>query len=189
MMRSKKEDTRILIADSFKKLMVEHSFDKITIKMITDKANLIRPSFYNHFADKYEMLEWICYKDIFEGATLLIDNKMYNETILFVLTRIENHTEFYKKAVKIEGQNSFESIIYKFLLKMFEELFSVLDMENMNFEGILTASEIANYYCRGLTYFLITWLKKGVQVPAHELAEKYYLLLSNSLEDIISKPL
>ncbi|MBE6059261.1 TetR/AcrR family transcriptional regulator C-terminal domain-containing protein [uncultured Clostridium sp.] len=188
-MRSKKENTKALIVDSFKKLMTQHSFDKITIKMITDEAKLIRPSFYNHFADKYELLEWICYKDIFEGATLLIDNKMFNETILFVLTRIENNKEFYIKAMKIEGQNSFESIIYKFLLKMFEELFSVLDIENMNFEGILTASEIANYYSRGLTYFLITWLKKGVQVPAHELAEKYYLLLSNSLEDIVFKPL
>ncbi len=174
-MRSKKENTKALIVDSFKKLMTQHSFDKITIKMITDEAKLIRPSFYNHFADKYELLEWICYKDIFEGATLLIDNKMFNETILFILTRIENNKEFYVKAMKIEGQNSFESIIYKFLLKMFEEF--------------LTASEIANYYSRGLTYFLITWLKKGVQVPAHELAEKYYLLLSNSLEDIVFKPL
>lgn len=188
-MRSKKEDTKSLIADSFKKLMLEYSFDKITIKMITDEASLIRPSFYNHFADKYELLEWICYKDIFEGATLLIDNKMYNESILFILNRIENNKDFYIKAVKIEGQNSFESIMYKFLLKIFEELFSILNIEEMNFEGILTASEIANYYSRGLTFFLITWLKKGVQVPAHKLAEKYYLLLSNSLEDIVFKPL
>lgn len=188
-MRAKKEDTKSLIVESFKKLMLEHSFDKITIKMITDEANLIRPSFYNHFADKYELLEFICYKDVFEGTALLIDNKMYRETILFVLNRIENNKEFYIRAVKIEGQNSFESVIYKFLLEMFEELFSALNIENMNFEGILTASEIANYYSRGLTFFLITWLKKGVQVPAQKLAEKYYLLLSNSLEDIVSKPL
>ena len=87
-MRAKKEDTKVLIVESFRKLMLEHSFDKITIKMITDEANLIRPSFYNHFADKYELLEFICYKDVFEGTALLIDNKMYRETILFILNRI-----------------------------------------------------------------------------------------------------
>ncbi len=39
-MGSKKENTKALIVDSFKKLMTQHSFDKITIKMITDEANL-----------------------------------------------------------------------------------------------------------------------------------------------------
>ena len=37
---------------------IKGSFDKITIKMITDQAGVIRPTFYNYFQDKYEVMEW-----------------------------------------------------------------------------------------------------------------------------------
>ena len=43
-----------LLAESFKELACTTPIDKITIKEITDKAGVIRPTFYNHFQDKYE---------------------------------------------------------------------------------------------------------------------------------------
>ena len=54
-----KELTKQLISNSFKELMQKYPFEKITIKMITDAAHIIRPTFYNHFHDKYELVEWI----------------------------------------------------------------------------------------------------------------------------------
>ena len=53
-MERKRELTKILLAESFKELLIKGSFDKITIKMITDQAGVIRPTFYNYFQDKYE---------------------------------------------------------------------------------------------------------------------------------------
>lgn len=184
-MKSKKDDTKLMLTESFKKLMISHSFEKITIKMITDEASLIRPSFYNHFADKYEMLEWICFKDIFEGAKILISNRMYAEAINFVFTSIENHKSFYIKAVKIHGQNSFEDIFYNGLLTIFDEFFSAYDKDNLLFGNVLTTSDISKYYSKGLTYFISTWLEKGVQVPAAQISQKYLVLVSTSLEDLV----
>ena len=48
-----------LLAESLKELTIKQPIEKITIKEITDKAGVIRPTFYNHFQDKYELLEWI----------------------------------------------------------------------------------------------------------------------------------
>ena len=42
----------ILLAESLKELTGNHPIEKITIKEITDKAGVIRPTFYNHFQDK-----------------------------------------------------------------------------------------------------------------------------------------
>ena len=50
--------TKALIGESLKVLMRNHPFEKITIKMITDEAGVIRPTFYNYFCDKYEVVEW-----------------------------------------------------------------------------------------------------------------------------------
>ena len=65
-----KELTKRLIANSFKELLLQNSFEKITIKMITDHANVIRPTFYNHFHDKYELLEWIFRDEVLDEAEI-----------------------------------------------------------------------------------------------------------------------
>ncbi len=49
--------TRSVIKESLTSLMKEKSFDKITIKDITDKANINRATFYLHYMDKYDLLE------------------------------------------------------------------------------------------------------------------------------------
>ena len=56
----------MLLAESFKELAQKQPIEKITIKEITDKAGVIRPTFYNHFQDKYELLEWIIYTQLLE---------------------------------------------------------------------------------------------------------------------------
>ena len=49
----------IVLAESLKELAATKPIEKITIKEITDKAGVIRPTFYNHFQDKYLILYWI----------------------------------------------------------------------------------------------------------------------------------
>lgn len=49
--------TRSVIKESLTSLMKEKPFDKITIKDITDRANINRATFYLHYMDKYDLLE------------------------------------------------------------------------------------------------------------------------------------
>lgn len=72
-MEDKKELTKDLLTSSFKELIMQVPFEKITIKMITDGAGVIRPTFYKHFQDKYELLEWIFEKNIKENIQVLIE--------------------------------------------------------------------------------------------------------------------
>ena len=55
-----------MLAESFKDLTLRMPIDKITIKQITDGAGVIRPTFYNHFQDKYGLLEWIIRTEILD---------------------------------------------------------------------------------------------------------------------------
>ena len=64
-----------LFAESFKELAKKHPIEKITIKEITDLAGVIRPTFYNHFQDKYELLEWIIRTELLEPVKPLFLRK------------------------------------------------------------------------------------------------------------------
>ena len=56
-MEDKKELTKDLLTLSFKELLMKTPFEKITIKMITYGAGVIRPTFYKHIQYKYEIIE------------------------------------------------------------------------------------------------------------------------------------
>ena len=94
-----------LLAESFKELALKQPIEKITIKEITDKAGVIRPTFYNHFQDKYDLLEWIIDKELLEPVEPLIQNGMINEALVLLFSGIEREKEFYTKASRLEGQN------------------------------------------------------------------------------------
>lgn len=49
--------TRKLIMDGFIELAMKKDFNDITIKDITSSATINRATFYNHFYDKYDLLE------------------------------------------------------------------------------------------------------------------------------------
>ena len=84
-----KQDVDRLLIKSFKELALHDPIEKITIKEITDGAGVIRPTFYNHFQDKYELLERIIYTELLEPVRPLLENRMVNEALLEIMEQDE----------------------------------------------------------------------------------------------------
>lgn len=51
--------TKHALAESLKKLLSKRSFDKITVKDIVEDCGVNRQTFYYHFHDIYDLVEWI----------------------------------------------------------------------------------------------------------------------------------
>ena len=55
--------TKNALSASLKKLLLQKPFDKITVTDITEDCGLNRMTFYYHFQDIYDLLEWTCQED------------------------------------------------------------------------------------------------------------------------------
>lgn len=184
-MENKKETTNKLLAESLKQLMHHTAFEKITIKNITDAVGLIRPTFYNHFSDKYELIEWIFYNDIIAHIKALIEENMIQEAILLMLNRMEQDKEFYIKALKIKGQNSFESILYKNFSELLLNIFKNNSNESEMHSILITPENLSKYYANGITFIITSWIEDEMRIPAKEVANIYIDLASKSITDFI----
>ncbi|MBQ6259300.1 MAG: TetR family transcriptional regulator, partial [Lachnospiraceae bacterium] len=102
----------VLLAASFKEIAVHKPIEKITIKEITDKAGVIRPTFYNHFQDKYELLEWIVKQELIFPMKPLIQEKHIKEAVTGSMNAMLSEKVFYTNANKLSGQNSFREILF-----------------------------------------------------------------------------
>ena len=81
-----KTDINQLLADSLKEIAGSHPVEKITIKEITDKAGVIRPTFYNHFQDKFELIEWIMRTELLEPIGPLLKTGMITEAMVLLFS-------------------------------------------------------------------------------------------------------
>ena len=45
------------IRNAFRKLINQYPFEKITVKMIVEKADIAKPTFYLHYPDKYALVD------------------------------------------------------------------------------------------------------------------------------------
>ena len=67
--------TKKALEVSLKRLMLQKPFEKITINDLTKDCGISRMTFYNHFRDIYDLVEWSCEED---GKQALRDNKTYD---------------------------------------------------------------------------------------------------------------
>ena len=176
----------ILLAESFKELVLKQPIEKITIKEITDKAGVIRPTFYNHFQDKYELLEWIIKTDLINPMKPLIQAGMLDQALLFVFSGIEREREFYMKASRLEGQNSFEDIVTSCIK---ETLTEILDLKDKWKEPVkwLTSEELSSYYARAMCFMVMTWMRTGMRATPQEMTDIYNYVAPRSFEDVLEE--
>lgn len=177
----KKLITENLIGESFKELLLEHSFEKITIKMITDRAGIIRPTFYNHFQDKYEVLEWYFEKDVMGSINSLIDSGMEREAIKMIFIRLDRNRNFYRKALGVDGQNSFKEVLLEQFRNMYLHIISNRKLKDE--VKIFNAQNLAGYYANGLLYFISAWLLEKHLASVDEIYEEYCYIISHSVQD------
>ena len=91
--------TKRKIADCVKELMYHKEIRKITIQDIMAATNMSRQSFYYHFKDIYDVLEWIAIHD-FAEAVNCDENAGLEEWVLKLIKVIQRDKFFYDKIVR-----------------------------------------------------------------------------------------
>ncbi|MCI9059027.1 MAG: TetR family transcriptional regulator [Lachnospiraceae bacterium] len=186
-MTGQKETTDLLLAESFKELACRQPIEKITIKAITEKAGVIRPTFYNHFQDKYELLEWIIKVQILEPTRPLIQAGLVDEALLLVFTSVKKEKEFYEKAVRLEGQNSFEMITRTCIGELLLEVIQGKKPSLHRQHPWLTPEHIALFYAQSMSFVVIQWIKSGMEVEPREITDIYNYMITRSMSQVMEE--
>ena len=187
-MEDKKELTKDLLTMSFKELVMQTPFDKITIKMITDGAGVIRPTFYKHFQDKYEVIEWILEKEIADKIQVLVDNNMEEGVFRLLCSCLEKDRELYKRLYTIEGPNSFENLLYQYVFNLLLSLLNKYPLRSPDKIAMLSKDALARFYTSGLTDSLKYWITHDTPYSSDQVWEAYNYIIRNSILDVIEFP-
>ena len=120
--------TKRALAAALKELMEETSFSKISVSDICEKCGMNRKSFYYHFRDKYDLINCIFDTDFLSIMRKHDSNDGWN-MLEDLCTYLYENRAFYRKALKVEGQNSFiehfRDLMYALIHSRFYEMAKV----------------------------------------------------------------
>ncbi len=153
--------TEKAIAASFKHLLQKKSLNKITISDIANDCGINRMTFYYHFRDIYDLIEWICDEDC--------------KTALDGIKGLENWTQALENFINVLYEDrafiisAFHSVERE---KIDEYLHRVISGILTNFINTLESSQyvsaedkqfIADYYTYAFAGLLTQWISTGMK--------------------------
>ena len=103
---------RALVA-SLKELMAEKPLDKITVTDLTEHCGVNRMTFYYHFKDIYDLVEWACVE---EATRALAGKKTYDtwqQGFLQILQSLQKDKVFYINVYHSISREYIEQYLYK----------------------------------------------------------------------------
>lgn len=182
-----KLSTRERIMTSFKELVLTEPIEKITVGQIAENAEVIRPTFYNYFEDKYDLLRSVIEEELSNPITPLIENNLFYEALTLLFSIARRNKTFYMQAAKLEGVESFKKIVTELIREILLKGIVKHVGEDARVSGFLTPEDLADYYAYSMGFVIVRWIKSGMELDPDHMANIYMAIINNSFEDILDK--
>ena len=171
--------TKKKLAGALKELMKTTTFDKITVSDITEKCSVHRQTFYYHFQDRYELLDWVFQHEIIEPFTtgFCFENVLERFDNLF--ETMYSSKKFYQNAMKTNGDD-LTRYISRVASSQFKELFAFLSKESSK-SNVLKDDDMlmSEFFAYGISGVVINWALKGMKESPKEMTNRIENLIEN----------
>lgn len=158
-------NTKNLLAESLQDLMRTHPLEKISVNDIVEHAGVGRNTFYYHFADKYDLVNWCFQKGIMQFLTESPSLGNWQSILEQLEQYFREHQIFYTNALSYTGQNNLRDYIQQFLSGVLvQRLREAQAMQGQKEE--LSESELrfaGNFLSGALMGILLPWVQSGMK--------------------------
>lgn len=162
-----KKGAKWKLAASIKKLMDSNSLEHITVKDIVKDAEVSRQTFYRHFIDKYDLVNW--YFDILAGECfdqMGVSHTM-REGLIYKFDFIRKEKRFFIQAFKSSDYNSIKQHDYNYILEFYTNIITRRTGATLS-DDIQFLLEL---YCHGSISMTVDWAVKGMKKSSKDLAD------------------
>ena len=177
--------TKRALEASLKKLLLQKPLDKITIRDINDDCGINRMTFYYHFKDIYDLIEW----SLVEDADRVIAGNQTLATWQQGLLRIfeavrDNRTlilNIYRSVSHEQVELYLYRLTYDLMLGVVEEQAAGMSVrpEDKRF--------IADFYKYALVGLVLDWVRQGMREDPQQLVDRLSQLVSGNIAAALAR--
>ena len=156
-----------ILADGLLALCKDSKLETITIKQLLDYTHVSKQSFYNHFLDKNDLIQYIYLTRIIPNFNNPEKEIHFYEMMVQAFERMKEYHYFMKQALLMDGQNCLKDYIFKhckeFDLKFHQKRYGQQPMS----DALRFATE---YHATASSSMTISWILSDMPASCEEMA-------------------
>ena len=176
--------TKRALAASLKKLLAHKPLDKITVVDVTTDCGVNRQTFYYHFQDIYDLIEWIYTSEAEQALGGKKGAASWEEGLLHVCAYALENRAFVIGTYHSVSREHLEQHLYQRIFPL------IWDVIEENAKDIAVSEEdkifIANFYQFAFVGLLLNWVGGGMRDDPALLVARLARLVRGNIADALA---
>lgn len=164
---------KAILADGLIELCETQSLESMTIKDILNKTSISRQTFYNHFMDKDDLIQWIYINRILGNFGTMERPEKYYENTLEYYNNVATYHNFMKQACSMKGQNCLSDFMMKYSIEYDSKLYEQYSGQHPLSPELAFA---VRYHSTATISSCIAWVMSDMPIPPEKVAEYMVML-------------
>lgn len=171
--------TKRALEASLKNLLLQKPLNKITVGDIADDCGINRMTFYYHFKDIYDLIEWSCVED----ATKALEGKKtydtWQEGFLNIFNAVLDNKPFIMNVYRSVSREQIEMYLYKLTYNL------LIDVVNEKSVGMAVSDEdkkfIADFYKYAFVGIMLNWIRNDMKEEPKQIVDHLSVLIHGNI--------
>ena len=177
--------TKYALASALKKMMEVKPLDKITVKDLVEICGVNRQTFYYHFDDVYDLLEWVFEEDANHVLPKKVIYENWRQDVLQWFRYLRDNSTF---ALNVYNSNNRQYMLRYIEGRMRGCISGFADIVS---EGMNIAKQdydyIIDFYACGVTGIISRWMDMGMPEMSEQDSDRFLKILDNSVENMLAR--
>ena len=177
--------TKRALEESLKKMLLKKPVNKITISDITEDCGINRMTFYYHFKDIYDLVEWSCVED---AARALDGKKTYDtwqQGFQQIFQAVLDNKPFVQNVYQSVNREQVETYLYSLTHNL---LIGVIEEKAVGMQVRDEDKEfIADFFKFAFVGLMLDWIRNGMKKDPQQIMDRLSILIEGDITRALNK--
>lgn len=177
--------TKRALEQSLKNMLKKKPLTKITINDIAEDCGINRMTFYYHFKDIYDLVEWVCLEDARRALEEKKTYETWQQGLLQIFELVRENKLFVMNVYRCVHQEQVE----KYVKPLVDQLVMEIIREEIGTMTVLEEDKefIARVYSYVFVGIMLDWIKEEMQGDPERIVERVGILMKGTIGEVLSR--
>ena len=166
--------TKRALEASLKNLLLKKPLSKITINDITEDCGINRMTFYYHFKDIYDLVEWSCAEDAKKALEGKKTYDTWQQGFLQIFEAVQENKPFIINVYRSVSREQVELYLYKLTYDLL-----IVREDDKEF--------IANFYKYAFVGVMLDWVKNDMKEDPKQIIDRLSTLMHGNVSAALER--
>ena len=177
--------TKLALEASLKELLRTKPIDRITINDLTEHCGISRMTFYYHFKDIYDLIEWSCVEDARKALEGKKTYDTWQQGFLQIFQAVQENKPFIMNVYRSVTREHVETYLYRLTYDL------LIGVVREQAQGLNVAEEdqefIAHFYKYAFVGLMLDWIKGDMRGDPQKLVERLGLIVHGNVRAALER--